>query len=144
MTAAPAFSALLDRGRPQFTQKASIKTPCGGEPSRERAELRKEINNALAGVNTRVIDLEQGLEQQGTRTLQAVGTMNTFQAEQRLPVQRIQDDIGARMTTLENKMRTMQSARSTPSTPALVIWGLASRHWHPRYSNTRLTARFES
>ena len=100
------------------------KRPCGGgetltlqtlrgELSRERAEFRKEINNALAGATTRFTNLEQGLEQQGARTLQAVETITTTQAEQGLRHQRIQDDIGARMSTLEHEMKTF-SLREQP------------------------------
>ena len=77
-----------------------------GELSRERAELRKEINGALKGVTARADAVEKGLEHHGNRTLQAVETLTAVQAEQR-----INDTAawGQRLAALESKVRDIQS-----------------------------------
>ena len=93
-----------------------------GELSRERAELRKEINGALTGVTARGDAIEKGLEQHRTRTLQAVETLRRVQAEQGLKLQNIVQDtasLGQQMAALENKMRDIHSGAPTPQrTPA--------------------------
>ena len=90
-----------------------------GELSRERAELRNEINRALKGVTARVDAIEKGLQQHGSRTLQAVKTLTTLQAEQGEKIQTIITDtavLGQRLAALEGKVRDIQSAGSSTST----------------------------
>ncbi|CAE7650798.1 CFAP94 [Symbiodinium microadriaticum] len=94
-------------------EAGGLSGPSGRRPRvRSPATLLNELRECGLNLMPKNSDADQleGYTPKHPET-QAVGTMNTFQAEQRLPVQRIQDDIGARMTTLENKMRTMQSAR---------------------------------
>ena len=88
------------------------------ELSKERAELRKEINGALQGVSSRVDAMEKGLEYHGSRTLQAVETLTSVQAEQSAKIQAVAEDtaqLGLRMTALEGKSGTFSpSAAPTP------------------------------
>ena len=102
------------------------------ELSKERAELRKEINGALQGVSSRVDAMEKGLEYHGSRTLQAVETLTSVQAEQSAKIQAVAEDtaqLGLRMTALEGKIRDLQSVGSTNPTqdrgrtPALITGG---------------------
>ena len=112
-----------------------------GELSRERAELRNEINRALKGVTARVDAIEKGLQQHGSRTLQAVKTLTTLQAEQGEKIQTIITDtavLGQRLAALEGKVRDIQSAGSSTSThdsgrvTALDHGRMASRHTRSR------------
>ena len=82
-----------------------------GEPRRERAELRKEINGALKGVTARIDAMEKILEQHGSRTLQAFETFETFetlttaQAEQGEKIQAVITGTAAlsqRLTALQD------------------------------------------
>eukprot|EP00439_Symbiodinium_sp_Y106_P015315 s2603_g2.t1 len=102
------------------------------ELSRERAELRKEINGALKGVTARMDAIEKGLEHHGSRTLQAVETLSTAQAEHGVKLQAVAADtatLGQRIAALEKKVRDIQSVGSTPAandsgrTPALIMGG---------------------
>ena len=102
------------------------------ELSRERAELRKEINGALKGVTARMDAIEKGLEHHGSRTLQGVETLSTAQAEHGVKLQAVAADtatLGQRIAALEKKVRDIQSVGSTPAandsgrTPALIMGG---------------------
>ena len=82
--------------------------------------------------------LEKGLEFHGTRTLQAVETLTTAQAEQGVKLLAVAEDtqeLTLRLSALEGKVRQIEStagsANSTHDgerTPALIMGGVARRH----------------
>ena len=83
-------------------------------------EPSSATKSTLRGVTSRVEGLEKGLEYHGTRTLQAVETLTTTQAEQGAKI----------LTAMEGKIRQIEStAGSTHSTndggrtPALIMGG---------------------
>ena len=129
MAPRPPTSATVAEGKPSLQM---LQDTLRGELSRERAEPRKEINRALKGVTARVDAIEKGLEQHGSRTLQAVETLTTLQAEQGEKIQTIITDtaaLGQRLAALEGKVRDIQPAGSSTSThdsgrvPALIMGG---------------------
>ena len=71
-----------------------------GELSRERAELRKEVSEALGGFTERITSPGVGLEKHSATTLQAVDTITTVQAAHGLRIQKIQEDTSSLGTRL--------------------------------------------